>query len=99
MRLILATILMLLPASALGHGSGPCGLRPAFLKFLADRYDEAPAARGITLSGGHIVELVTSRDGESWSIIVTDTDGTSCGLASGKQWQPVTAADPFEPPA
>ncbi len=99
MRLILAAVLMMAPASALGHVSGPCGLRPAFLKFLADRYDEAPAARGITASGGHVVELVTSRDGESWTIIVTDSSGTTCGLASGKAWQPVTAAEPIEPPA
>ena len=99
MRLILATVLMLVPASALGHVSGPCGPRPTFLKFLADRYDEAPAARGITASGGHIVELVMSRDGESWTIIVTDTGGTTCGLASGKAWQPVTAVESLEPPA
>ena len=99
MRLILTAVLMLVPASALGHASGPCGLRAAFLKILADRYDETPAARGITASGGHVVELVTSRDGESWTIIVTDSSGTSCGLASGKAWQPVTAIEPPEPPA
>lgn len=95
----LAAALMLAPASALGHALGPCGPRPAFLKFLAGRYDEAPAARGLTASGGQVIELVASRNGESWTIIVTDTRGTSCGLASGKAWQPVTAAEPIEPPA
>ena len=85
MRLILTAVLMLVPASALGHASGPCGLRPAFLKFLADRYDEVPAARGITASGGHIVELVTSRDRERCTIILIDTGAPTRAPASARR--------------
>lgn len=65
---------------------------------LADRYDEVPTARGITNLGKHVVELFTSRDGESWTMIVTDARGVSCGVAVGQTWQSVPVVEPIESP-
>lgn len=94
-----AALLTLAPASALAHPLTPCFARADFLEMLSERYGETVVARGIAFKKQHVVELLTSQDGESWTIIATDADGdTTCLLVTGKAWQPVTAAEPIEPP-
>lgn len=65
-----------------------CAERPKVLEQLADRYQESPVAVGVSNSGD-VVEVLTAPAGDSWTILVTMPNGTSCVVAVGEDWQPV----------
>jgi len=82
---------MLLVAAALGptaaHAAPQiCGARAELLAELTKRYSEAPVAVGLANSGV-LVEVLSSDHGSTWTIIVSQPDGTSCLVAAGKEWQ------------
>ncbi|MGE0162634.1 MAG: hypothetical protein AB7S71_05795 [Dongiaceae bacterium] len=63
-----------------------CGARADLLEELTKRYHEAPAAVGLANSGV-LVEVLTADNGSTWTIIVSQPNGTSCLVAAGKEWQ------------
>ena len=63
-----------------------CDQRAKVLGHLAQKYKEAPIAIGVTSSGG-IVEVLTTGDGDTWTIILSDPSGTSCLIAAGEGWR------------
>jgi hypothetical protein len=74
-------------ASATADAASPqCGPRTALLDQLAKQYKEAPAAVGLSNSGA-LVEVLTSTDGTTWTILVTGPDGTSSLAVAGQEWQ------------
>lgn len=74
-----------------------CDQRAKVIGHLAQKYQEAPVAIGVTTSGG-IVEVLTSGDGSTWTIILSNPNGTSCLVAAGEGWRALpfdkTAYDP-----
>ena len=71
----------------------PCDTRDGVLTHLANKYDEAPIAVGVTTKGG-LIEVLTSGDGRTWTIIVTFPNGTSCMVAAGEGWRNVERVEP-----
>ncbi len=65
-----------------------CGPRDSVVKALTDKFREAPAATGIS-DNGSLVEVLASEEGATWSILLTQPDGTSCLVAAGESWQPL----------
>jgi hypothetical protein len=63
-----------------------CAPRDTALAHLAAKYGEAPVAVGVTSKGG-LVEVLTTGDGGTWSIIVSMPNGTSCLVAEGEGWR------------
>ena len=63
-----------------------CDQRTKVLGHLAHKYKEAPVAVGVTSSGG-LVEILTTNDGETWTIILSTPNGTSCLVAAGEGWR------------
>ena len=62
---------------------------------LGEGYSEAPIARGLASSGG-MVEVFSSPDGETWTLLLTSPQGISCMMSEGQAWmavQPVLAGD------
>jgi len=53
---------------------------------LAKKYGEAPVAIGVTNKGG-LVEVLTTGDGNTWTIIVSMPNGTACMVAAGEGWR------------
>jgi len=68
-----------------------CGTRTEILAELTKRYSEAPVAVGLANSGV-LVEVLSSDKGATWTIIVSQPNGTSCLVAAGKEWQDVPHA-------
>ncbi len=62
----------------------PCPDRGTVVDHLGRKYAEAPVAMG--WSSGGVVEVLTSKDGATWTIIVTAPDGTACLVAAGEAW-------------
>lgn len=63
-----------------------CSKRADFIAFLQQKYAEAPIAIGVSNDGG-IVEVLSTENGETWSILVTAPNGLSCLVAGGEGWQ------------
>ena len=79
-----------------GDGTGPqCDQRDKVLRILQQKYGESPVAIGVTHNGG-LVEVLTTGNGNTWSIIVTTPQGMSCLVAAGEGWrsEPPGGTDP-----
>ena len=95
--------LALLAVGALALGSEPasaqgapaiCRARDGLLSQLESKYGEVPVAIGVTGGGdgGALIELLTAKDGMTWTIILTTPKGVSCLIASGEGWRPLAPA-------
>lgn len=69
-----------------------CGQRIDIVASLAKEFKEAPIAVGVD-NNGNLVEVLSSRSGSTWSVIVTTPNGVSCLVASGEDWQVLKAVD------
>ncbi|MER8571351.1 hypothetical protein NKG99_07225 [Mesorhizobium sp. M1409] len=74
-----------IPAAA-EAGSPLCASRLEILKQLSTRFKEAPVALGLAKNGS-VVEVLTSDDGETWTIMVSRPNGPSCLVAAGEGWE------------
>jgi len=63
-----------------------CDQRARVIGHLARKYKEAPVAIGVTSTGG-MVEVLTTGDGGTWTIILSNPNGTSCLVAAGEGWR------------
>jgi hypothetical protein len=72
--------------AATASGSPECASRPEILKQLSDRFKEAPVALGLAKNGS-VIEVLTSEDGETWTIMVSQPNGPSCLVAVGEGWE------------
>lgn len=68
--------------------SQKCDKRQTVIGHLATKYQESPVAIGVTSTGG-LVEVLTTGDGDTWTIIVSDPNGTSCLVAAGEGWRAI----------
>jgi len=84
-------VLFLLPSGPISAGQSVepvCGDRAKVLTSLAAKYSESPVAVGVTASGG-LIEVLSSPDGRTWTILYSTPDGRSCLVASGESWQEI----------
>ncbi len=91
--LVLAAALSLAPSE--GAAQATCNQRDNVLGHLAQKYREVPVAIGVTNRGG-LVEVLSTGDGKTWTIIISTPDGQSCLVAAGEGWRavPKTATEP-----
>ncbi len=73
-----------LPMNA--HARQACAERADITKRLGNKYFEHPVATGVANNGG-LLEVLSSKDGSTWSIIVTMPDGKACMFAVGQHWE------------
>jgi len=86
--LLAAGVLPLGSGAAFGQGAAQvCAAREGLLTQLEQKYGEVPVAIGVT--GERLVELLTAKDGMTWTIILTSPKGVSCLIASGEGWRPL----------
>ena len=63
----------------------PCGTHESITKQLLQKYSEKPVAVGVTGTGS-LIEVLASRDGETWTILLRQTSGLTCIMSSGEDW-------------
>lgn len=63
-----------------------CTARDKAIAHLSTKYTESPVAMGLAANGG-VVEMLTSPNGKTWSILITMPDGTTCLVAAGETWE------------
>ncbi len=63
-----------------------CADHDQLVQSLADQYKESPREVGLT-GNGDVVELTTTADGRTWTLLITRSDGTACIIAAGEAWR------------
>lgn len=81
---IIFTFACAMPASAQSLDR-QCAKRQTVISSLKDRYSETPVAIGLDNKGA-LVEVLSAEEGETWTILVTMPNGTSCVVAAGENW-------------
>lgn len=94
----LAGIATAMPLPAAAQSLQACGKRTDILKHLAAQYQEKPVSIGLA-DNGSLVEILTTADGETWTLIFSQPNGVSCLVASGKDWQSIPRVAELGPPA
>ncbi len=69
------------PASA----QSMCMAHVEMMKQLDVRFSESQVAIGLA-SNGQLVEVFSTGDGSTWTIVMTKPDGMSCVFATGEGW-------------
>ncbi|GLQ07712.1 hypothetical protein [Sneathiella chinensis] len=62
-----------------------CFERGALVKHLGLKFSEVPVAAGLAANGS-VLEVFTSEDGVTWTIVLTQPNGATCVMASGQAW-------------
>ena len=84
-------VAVILTAAAPAQAQGKlCNKRDVVLRTLEKKYGEVPVSMGLAKNGG-VLEILTSEDESTWTILVTMQSGISCLLASGEMWVNVPA--------
>jgi hypothetical protein len=74
-----------------------CGPRVDIIKQLAGQFQEQTIAVGLS-DNGAVLEILTSPDGETWTMLFSMPTGVSCLIATGQDWQVVPRVAKFGPP-
>lgn len=69
-----------------------CAHHDQMVKRLGAKFTEVPVSLGLAASG-HVLQVFTTKDGETWTLVATAPEGKSCIMAAGKYWQQL----PIEP--
>lgn len=67
-----------------------CFERATLMKHLDGKFSEAPVAAGLAANGS-VLEVFSSADGNTWTIVLTQPNGATCVMASGEAWMGIKA--------
>jgi hypothetical protein len=98
LRTAIVTVALLLAAVRPSTAEPTCVDRSQVVEHLAQRYHETPVAVGVASNGG-LIEVLASREGDSWTIIITMPNGVACMVAAGRDWATVPLPIVLDPDA
>ena len=79
-------VTVLLGTQAPASAETACLPHAEVAKRLGDRYAETPVGIELASNGG-LIELFSSPDGSTWTMVMTTPTGVSCVMAAGEAWQ------------
>jgi hypothetical protein len=83
---VLAAV-FLFSSSSVASAATACGSHDALTKSLTTKFKEARRIMGV-VNAKAVMEIFMSPEG-TWTVLVTDTTGIACVIASGQDWQEV----------
>ncbi len=86
LTLMMAAVTTSSPANA----QAVCLAHAELVKQLSTKYAEEPMGIGLA-NDGTVMQLFASKDGNTWTLVRTLPDGTSCMMAGGESWDEPTA--------
>ncbi len=102
MRTIFTALIAAVGISVISTGASAqmlCKQRTEVLAQLSNTYKEAPVSMGLASNGTVLEVLTSSEQGKTWTILLTQPNGVSCVMATGRSWQAVKqvamSADPL----
>jgi len=85
--------LLLGAKAALADTPPSCPTYTELAQQLEQRYAEIPLSLGLS-RGGEVVQVFSSADGATWTMVLTKPDGTSCIVAAGEHWEALSGERP-----
>ena len=85
--LIAVSVLLMGSPAATAEPAG-CAARSIALNHLSSRYAETPVAMGLT-NNGAMMEILSSKSGKSWTIILTMPNGVTCLVSAGENLETI----------
>ncbi len=82
--MLFAVALFLVSSAAMAQV--PCDQRDKIVEWLGVKYKEAPIDSGVR-STGSLIQVLSTHDGETWTLIVSSPDGDSGLIGSGQGWR------------
>lgn len=98
LALVISTVFLLLWGQTASAQQPACTERTDVLNHLSSEYSEAPVAMGIANNGG-VIEILSSKTGKSWTIILTMPNGMTCMIAAGENWESIPTIAQIGPSA
>ncbi len=92
LRVLGATLLalvLLLGVQSSASAQSVCAAHAEVRRQLGSAYSETQVAIGLASNGG-VVEVFSTDDGASWTIVMTMPTGMSCVVAAGEAWEQIT---------
>lgn len=74
-----------------------CDRRPNIVELLKGNLQEQQTGLGHVTARGIVYELWTAKDGKTWTLMFSRTDGVSCLVAQGDDWSESPFIDPTNP--
>ncbi len=68
----------------------PCAPRDVWVSYLNEGIGETLRFQGLTDPNRQLIEVFVSKGGETWTMLLTFTNGQSCVVGRGKDWRAVT---------
>lgn len=81
------TLMGIIMESAKAQGVMVCGDRMAIVKAMRDGYGERVIMQGLTMEGAAIFELLASKNGGTFTLLLTKKDGQACYIGNGENLQ------------
>lgn len=88
--LMIAVIAEAPPALAQSRALSACAQRDLVISKLENSFGESRLAVGLR-GQASLLEIWASAESGTWTILVTNTDGISCVMASGDSWHDMPA--------
>jgi len=83
---LLVSAVILLPVGASNGAQKACSDHGKVLGKFADVYKENRVAGGLTRDG-RLVEVLSTDDGRTWTIVVSRPNGETCVMMAGEGWR------------
>jgi hypothetical protein len=83
---LLATAVVLPPAGASAGARKLCSEHGKVIGQFAEVYKENRVAGGLTRDG-RLVEVLSTDDGRTWTIVVSRPNGETCVMMAGEGWR------------
>ena len=92
---VVTIALALLVTVSTANAQEACLPRDLAVERLGKQFDEHVVGQGLVSGGRVMAEMFVSKTG-SWTVLLTNTEGLSCVVASGESWSKTTvlAGDP-----
>ena len=85
-KIVLFIFVAVLLWAAVAEAAPFCDDRRNIAEKLNKKHDEQSVAVGLGNNGG-LLEIFASPNGETWSIIISNTKGRACIIAAGEGWR------------
>jgi hypothetical protein len=73
-------------APAMAQGQSACTQSHDITKLLSDDFSELPVAFGVQRDGS-LMQIYASKQGNTWTVVLTKPEGVSCIVAEGVRWE------------
>jgi hypothetical protein len=83
-----AAVFILPLSSAPAEAQQLCSQRGKVIGQFAKVYQENPVAGGLTRDG-RLIEVLSTGDGSTWTIVISKPSGETCVMMAGEGWRPL----------